>query len=140
MEGDDARPRLNGVEGTIEIASWDEETLVEIDDDRKLTRASVTQHFHGDFEGEGSVTWLMAYRADGTADVIGLQRIVGTLGEAEGSVVLRSDGAFDGKVADGRWTVVAGTATGALERISGTGRSTAPVGGSPTYELDYELS
>ncbi|MGB9378182.1 MAG: DUF3224 domain-containing protein [Mycobacteriales bacterium] len=131
---------MGRAEGTIEIASWDEETLVEIDGGRKLTRATVEQRFHGDIEGEGSVTWLMAYRSDGTADVVGLQRIVGTIGDNEGSLVLRTEGDFDGTKADGSWTVVEGTATGALAGISGTGRSVAPVGGSPTYELDYEVN
>ena len=125
--------------GTIEITGWDEDAYVEIDEDRKLTKATVTQAFHGDVEGEGAVTWLMAYRSDGTADFLGLQRIEGTLDGAEGSIVLRTEGTFDGTVAAGTWAVVEGTGTGGWSGLTGTGSSDAPTGGTPSYDLEYEL-
>src|SRR3954453_20262911 len=74
--------------GTLEITSWDEQPYVEIDDERKLTTTTVTQNLQGDVVGEGSATWLGVYRADGTAEFVGFQRIVGTIGDAEGSIVL----------------------------------------------------
>ncbi len=40
--------------GTFEVKTWDEKLYDEIDGAAKLTRASVTQSFHGDIEGEGS--------------------------------------------------------------------------------------
>ena len=95
--------------GTLEITSWDEQPYLEIDDDRKLTTTTVTQKLKGDVVGEGSATWLAAYRADGTADFLGFQRIVGTIGDAEGSIVLRMSGGYDGSVARSDWEVVVGT-------------------------------
>ena len=65
-------------EGTIEMQSWDEQPLVTIDDDRKITTTTVAQRFSGDIEGEGSATWLSVYFADGTAEYTGFQRIEGT--------------------------------------------------------------
>ena len=50
--------------GSFQLSSWNEETY---DDDQanKMTLATVEQKSSGDIEGDGSVRWLMAYRADG---------------------------------------------------------------------------
>ena len=125
--------------GTLEITSWDEKPYLEIDDERKLTTTTVTQNLQGDVVGDGSATWLAAYRADGTADFLGFQRIVGTIGDAEGSIVLRMSGGYDGSVARSHWEVVVGTGTGALEAMTGSGVFEAPSDGTPSYTFDYEL-
>ena len=125
--------------GTLEITSWDEKPYLEIDDERKLTTTTVTQTLKGDVVGEGSATWLAAYRADGTADFLGFQRIVGTIGDAEGSIVLRMSGGYDGSVARSDWEVVVGTGTGVLEAMTGSGVFEAPSDGTPSYTFDYEL-
>lgn len=127
-------------EGKFDIASWDEEPYVQVDEARKLTRATVTQRFSGDISGEGSVEWLMFYRADGTADWVGLQRIVGKLGNRSGSFVLQTAGSFDGSKAFGDWSVVPGSGTDEVEGLQGSGRMEAPMGSSASYELDYELN
>jgi hypothetical protein len=125
--------------GTMEIASWDEEPYVELDDGRKLTSTTVTQKVAGDLAGDGSATWLTAYRADGTADYVGYQRIVGKLGDAEGSIVLRISGGYDGHLARSNWEVVDGTGTGAFEQLRGSGVMEATSSGTPSYTLEYEL-
>ena len=81
----------------------------------------------------------MAYRADGTADYVGLQHLVGTLGGRSGSFVLSSPGTFDGQAATGTWTVLEGSGTEELAGLTGTGTFTAPSGGEPTVTLDYDL-
>lgn len=126
-------------EGTFEIAGWDEDTYTELDDDRKLSQAEVTQNFSGDIEGSGSVRWQMCYRPDGTADWVGMQHVDGRIGDRSGSFVLRTAGTFDGAKAAGEWTVVTGSGTGALETLSGSGRMDAPLGTAATYVLDYEF-
>ena len=117
--------------GSFEVASWDEETYEEVGDG-KLTRASVTQTFTGDVDGEGAVQWLMSYREDGTAHFVGLQRIRGTIGG-------RTIGDFDGKVASGTWSVVPGGGSADLQQLRGTGSFEAPMGPKASFELDYEL-
>ena len=126
-------------EGTLEITSWDEQPFHEIDADRKLTTTKVTQTLHGDIEGEGAADWLAVYRSDGTADYLGFQRIEGRVGDAEGSVVLRMTGGYDGTVARSEWEVVDGSGTGALAGMSGAGISEATSDGTPVYRLDYDL-
>jgi Protein of unknown function (DUF3224) len=126
--------------GKFKIESWDEETYAESEDGGKLTRASVAQAFSGDVEGEGAVEWLMCYRADDTADFVGLQRIAGRLGERSGSFVLRTTGTFDGTEAKGDWSVVRGSGTGELAGVRGEGEFSAPVGGEPSIRLEYEVA
>jgi hypothetical protein len=125
---------------TFKIQGWDESPYTEIDSSRKLTRASVKQAFSGDIEGEGAVEWLMCYRPDDTADFVGLQRIVGRLGDRSGSfVMLQSDGTFDGKEARGKLTVVPGSGTEELSDLRGEGTFSAPREGEPSVTLAYEL-
>jgi hypothetical protein len=126
-------------EGSFQVTSWNEDPYAEIDDSRKLTRATVAQTFTGDIEGEGSVEWLMCYRPDGTADWMGFQRISGRVGDRSGSFVLRTNGTFDGSAASGDWAVVAGSGTGDLEGLRGQGRMHSPMGSTASFVLDYEL-
>ena len=124
--------------GSFSVASWNEDTYDEPDGGGKLTRATVGLTFSGAVEGDASVQWLMAYRADGTAHFVGLARLRGTVDGRSGTFVLENTGEFDGMVARGSWSIVAGSGTGALEGLSGTGGFEA--GQEATYTLDYELA
>jgi hypothetical protein len=125
--------------GQFKVESWDEQTYAEIDGGRKLTRASVTQAFSGDIEGDGAVEWLMCYREDETADFVGLQRVTGQVGGRSGTFVLRTDGIFDGREAKGEWFVVPGSGTEELRGLRGKGGFTAPLGPEATITLDYDF-
>lgn len=125
--------------GSFKVQSWDEEAYGERAGGGKLTRASVTQAFEGDIEGSGAVEWLMCYRPDETADFVGLQSVEGRIGDRSGSVVLRTSGTFDGKEARGALSVVAGSATGELSGLRGSGEFSAPLGGEASLTLDYEF-
>ena len=123
----------------FEVQSWEENAYVELEGDAKLTRASVGQAFTGDLDGEGSVEWLMCYREDKTADFVGLQRFVGSLGSRSGSFVMKTQGGFDGSKAKGRLDVIAGSGTEELSGITGTGEFVAPMGSTASVELDYDV-
>ncbi len=47
--------------GSFEVKSWDEKPYSEIEGQPKHTRADVVYTYHGDFEGEGSIAYLMCY-------------------------------------------------------------------------------
>jgi hypothetical protein len=126
-------------EGTFKVESWAEDGYAATGEGGKLTRASVTQAFTGDLEGEGAVEWLMAYRADETAHFVGLQHVNGRLAGRSGEFVLETSGAFDGKVAAGEWTVVPGSGTGELRGLRGTGGFSAPLGSEASITLDYDF-
>src|SRR5712692_10292538 len=108
--------------GTFEVTAWEEKPYLEMGDGRKLTRASVTQRFSGDIEGEGSVEWLMFYREDGTASFVGMQHVVGNIGSRSGSFVLETSGSYDGKTARASWSVVPGSGTNGMSGGGGVGR------------------
>ncbi|HEU5000356.1 MAG TPA: DUF3224 domain-containing protein, partial [Lapillicoccus sp.] len=111
---------MTSATATFQISGWDEDVYAELGPGAKLSRAEVAQTFSGDIEGEGSVTWLMAYTSEKSAEYVGLQRVTGSLGGAEGSFLLTTQGAYDGAVAEGTWTVVAGSGTDGLAGLTGT--------------------
>ena len=125
--------------GTFHVKKWDEKPYTEIGGKAKLTRATVTQSFQGVIEGEGEVEYLMAYREDGTASFVGLQRVVGKVGGRSGSFVLQLAGTFDGGVAKAGWFVVKGCGTGDLRSLHGGGGFEAPHGPEGTVTLDYDF-
>jgi hypothetical protein len=125
--------------GSFGLASWDEKTYEDLGGGAKLTHAAVTQTFEGDIEGDGAVQWLMAYRADGTAHFVGLQRVTGSIGGRRGTFVLETAGDFDGKMAVWQASVVSGSASGELDGLVGRGSFGARRGPKATFELDYSF-
>jgi hypothetical protein len=125
--------------GSFEITTWDERTCQELGAGAKLTRASVTQCFHGDIEGEGMVEFLLMYPDSTCAYFAGMQRVKGTLNGRSGSFVLQTNGTYvDGK-ASADWFVVPGSATGELRGLHGNG-GFAPVSGTKVpVTLDYNF-
>ena len=125
--------------GTFELASWAEETFEETKGGGKLTRASVTQKFTGDVNGEGAVEWLMCYASDGTARFVGFQSVHGDIAGRKGSFVLETRGNFNGKAATWEAEVVAGSGTRELSGLVGNGTFGAPHGPTASFDLDYKL-
>lgn len=123
---------------TFQITAWQEDTYEDLEGTAKLTKATAAQTFSGDIQGDGSVTWLMAYSADDDATYVGLQRINGRVGDREGTVVLTTSGRFDGSMAKGSWTVVEGF--GGLAGLRGSGDFIAPLAGDPSVTLDYDVA
>ena len=121
------------------ITNWDEKPYSEGPELPKLTRASVTRTFTGDIEGEGHVEYLMMYRSDGSATFVGLERIDGRIGDKTGSFVLQRSGAFEGGLAKETYSVVPGSATGALRGLAGDGSSSVGHGMEHPFVLTYDL-
>ena len=126
--------------GYVRVTAWDEKPYLEMADGRKLTRASVTQRFSGDIEGEGSVEWLMFYREDKTASFVGMQHVVGKIGGRSGSFVLETSGSYDGKTARASWSIVPGSGTNGLKGLRGSGTYVAGHGTTAEITLEYELA
>ena len=125
--------------GEFNVTNWDEQPYEELDNG-KLTRAEITAELTGDVAGTGKVTWLMCYRADGTADYLGYLSVDVTVGGRRGGFVVSTTGSFDGKVASGPWAIVDGSGRGDLSGITGSGSFDSPHGGTATYRLSYELA
>lgn len=113
---------------TFEVASWDEQPFSEVDGGPRLTRATVTKSFHGDIEGEGTLEYLMVHRDDGSASFVGLERVIGRLGDRSGSFVLQHTGTFEGGTAKARASWCRGPEP-AICTACGAKRASPPRGG-----------
>ena len=120
------------------IKKWDEVPIAEGTQPR-MTRASVTKTFTGDIEGESHVEYVMVYRADGSATFVGMERISGSIGGKNGTFVLQRVGTFENGQAKESYSVVAGSGSGELEGLTGSGQSDVGHGMEHPFELNYEL-
>lgn len=140
VEGPKEITMTTHAKSTFKVASWDEQPWDTADGQPKMTRAEVKKTFEGDLEGTSSLQYLMLYRAEGSADFVGLERIHGRLAGREGTFVLRHEGVFDDGAASGTWSVVEGSGTGALEGITGRSEFSLPKGEEAfPFVLDYDL-
>ena len=121
------------------IKNWDEKPYSEGEGLPKLTRASVTKTYTGEIEAQAQVEYLMMYRSDGSASFVGLERVVGRIGERTGTFVLQRIGTFEGGLAKESYTVIAGSATGKLQGLVGDGNSAVGHGMEHPFSLMYEL-
>lgn len=134
----------------LKIESWDEQPSRELEDGRKFTRAEVS--LGGDEpSGDGSsgdssirsATYegLMYYAADGTSSYVTMMQVTGTLDGRSGSFVLTGSGTYDGTTAAGESSIVPGSGTGGLTRISGSASSSSTHADYPYMPLtiSYDL-
>jgi Protein of unknown function (DUF3224) len=124
----------------LEIKKWDEQPYREFTDGRKFTRAEVALEGTGDGLDTARFEALMYYHADGTSTFVSLMHIDGALDGRSGSVVLRTEGAFDGTTATSRSEVI--DATGDLAGLTGTAESASTHDDYPLMPLTlrYELA
>jgi uncharacterized protein DUF3224 len=125
--------------GNFTVKSWDENTYQELDGNGKLTKASVAFAVEGDLTAVATWDAVMCYRPDGSAVFTGYQQMTGQLGGREGSFVLLADGEFVNGEARSQWQVVAGTGTGELAGLTGSGSAVASATPPGTYSFDYDL-
>ncbi len=125
--------------GNMELKSWEEQPYSEIDGGPKLTRADVTTAFQGEIEGEGTKAYLMVYHDDASASFVGLERVVGRVGDRAGSFVVEHSGTFEGGTARATVSVVPGSGTGDLRGLRGQGDFVWPHGQPGTFTLDYDV-
>ncbi|MFC7344367.1 DUF3224 domain-containing protein [Saccharopolyspora griseoalba] len=127
------------------VTAWSEHLVADIDGEgvtagsayypnRGLTRAEVTYSYAGDVEGTGSLTYLIAYKAD-AAPVLGLERFEGSIGGHEGTCVFRRTGEQDQGSVTEHLEVVPGMGTGGLADLRGEARVLVAGHGDDGYEL-----
>ncbi len=107
------------------------------DGEVKLVRIHVEENFSGDLTGAGTVEFLQALRADGSANFVGYERFHGTLGAKQGTFLLQDHGTLVGDHVSGKWVVVPGSGTGALAGLHGEGAFDAKLGQASEVTLTY---
>ena len=122
------------------IKNWDEKPYSEGQGQPKLTRATVTKSYTGDIAADATVEYLMMYRSDGTATFVGLERVVGKIGDKNGSFVLQRTGVFEDGQAKESYSVIPGSATGELQGLRGDGTTSVGHGMEHPFTLTYEIT
>ena len=127
-------------QATFTSKAWDEKTYAEIAGGRKLTTVQAVFAYAGDIEGEGKVDYLMAYSPDGTGNFVGLELIVGRIGDRSGSFVAQHTGTFDPKSVSTRWEFVPGLGAEALEGLVGSGNLKLEGHGPYPFSFEYDFN
>jgi hypothetical protein len=127
--------------GTATFASqtWDEKPYAEIEGGRKLTRVQATFAYTGEIEAQGTVEYLMAYGPDGIGSFVGLEHLVGQIGNRTGSFVARHTGTFDPRSVTTHWEFVPGLGTEALEGLVGSGDLRLEGHGPYPFSFEYDF-
>ncbi|MGP2442949.1 DUF3224 domain-containing protein [Streptomyces sp. JW3] len=128
--------------GHFTAADWKEHPVTPADESPRVARASVTNTFTGGIEAAGTVCeYVIAYVPDGTGTFTGMELLTGRLDGREGAFAVEERGRFD---ADGTvhcaFEVIAGSGTGELAGLRGTGEFTARHGEAEVaYAFTYEV-
>jgi hypothetical protein len=123
--------------GKIEVKTYNPVTYDDSKDGPKLNEIQVTETFTGDVEGEGTVRFLQAQRADGSASYCGIERVVGALDGRKGSFLLQDEGTLEGSRVKGTWFVIPGSGTGDLRGLRGDGGFEAELGQHASWTLKF---
>lgn len=125
------------LEASFEITGWEETDLVD-EDGVRTYRTDVSKSFSGDIEGTSEAWLVMTTTPSGPAAYVGLEVMDVSIGERDGTFVLKHDAVAtdEGQTAD--WTVVPGSGTGDLADISGTAEIERHDDGSHTLTLILE--
>ena len=135
------RPATTHADAVFEIKSWDEKPYEQLAGGGKLTRAVVSKQWRGDIRGDSTWESTMCYRADGSAVFMGFERIVGGVGDKEGSFVFEARGTYESGAARCECRVVPGSGTGGLAGLAGEGRYVATHTDYPNikFSMDYRF-
>lgn len=124
--------------GRIEVKTYDPINYYEPKNGGpKLVELHITEVFTGDVNGEGTVRFLQAQRADGSASYCGIELVVGTLEAKKGSFLLQDEGSLVGKDVKGTWFVIPDSGTGDLRGLRGEGGFQAELGQHAFWTLSY---
>jgi Protein of unknown function (DUF3224) len=127
---------MTTIEATFEVTGWDEHQFDRHAGAAKLTHANVKKSYAGGLKGTSVTQWVMAYAADGAASFVGIERIEASIGDREGTIVLRHVGTFTAGAAKADLVIVTGSCTGDLAGLSGTGHLTADPAGRITLDIN----
>ncbi len=102
-----------------------------------LAKIHLEESFHGDIEGEGVVECMQATNVDGSASLVGMERVAGEIGGRQGTFVLQVSATVVGKEMSAEWFVLPGSGTDQLAGLHGKGGFHASQGQNGQVTLDY---
>ena len=135
--------------GQFKPLRWEENTIEAFSSQQKITSARAEFSFLGEFEGKGTVEYLMFYqyfdeanKASAEASFVGLMRFQGRVDGRAGTCVWHEAGTYEKGLAQSDIKIIEGSGTGELEGILGRGTikstsSTAEIDLDYTLDLDF---
>ena len=125
--------------GHTAVRSYEPTPFDEMADGPSLVEIRVKELFTGDIEGEGTARAIQATRPDGSASLVGIERVRGAVAGRKGSFLLQTSATLFGKELKADWFVVPGSGTGDLKGLRGVGGFKAELGKSGSVWLDYSI-
>lgn len=130
--------------GTFSTISWEEAPAPEGHVGPRVAHAHVADRWEGAISGESVADHVMFYVGSGEGwgpgTFYGYELITGEVDGRKGSFVLLHEGSFDGTTVRAVLTVVAGSGTGDLTGLSGSGSFSSTHGEEATpYAFAYEM-
>ncbi|WP_020662410.1 DUF3224 domain-containing protein [Amycolatopsis benzoatilytica] len=129
---------------TFSTKKWDEHVASGKEGGPRVAYVHAEMEYSGAIEGAASADYLLYYPGEGydggTHTSPGYDRFDATVDGRRGTFVVRHEWAFDAQGIGSKFEVVAGSGTGELAGLSGTG-TTHGVLGEPavSYTFDYTL-
>jgi hypothetical protein len=108
-------------------------------DGTDYVRSRIEKTFHGDLEATSTVEMLSVRGSGGGAGYVALEHVAGTLAGRTGTFAILHAGTMTEDSMWARWPIVAGSATGELEGLTGEARIEIAPDGAHTLHFDYEL-
>lgn len=122
------------MDNTFSMQGWDEKIVSGEEGSPRVAHAHATMKYSGVIEGTSTVDFLLFYPGEGYdgggTTSPGYERIEGSVDGRKGSFVIRHEVGFDANGLQGTWTVVAGSGSGELTGLTGTGT----IAGTPGQE------
>lgn len=123
---------------TFRSTSWEEERPAESTGPR-VAHAHLTYAYEGVIEGSSGADLVLYYAAnDAPGSYHGYEQVTGIVGGREGTFVCAHTGSFDDTTVRGTFSVVAGSGTGGLEGLRGSGGFTWTHGGGESTPYTFE--
>ncbi len=102
-----------------------------------LAKIHLEERFNGDIEGDGVVECVQAANVDGSASLVGIERVTGAMAGRRGAFLLQVTATVTHKKMSAEWFVIPGSGTGQLAGLRGKGGFHATQGESGQVTLDY---
>ena len=125
------------MKNTFEIKAWDEKNYLEISDQLKYSKASVSKTYDGLLKGNGQLEYIMSYFVADQASFVGIEHFDGVIDGRQGTLSFEHKGTFINGVVNSEFTVIDGSGTQELEGLNAKGRFSS--GHSMTVDFEFDL-
>ena len=130
---------MTTAKGIVAHNNWNEKPYFE-ERPLKGAIAHIDAVFEGDMVGQARTVYVLSYgEGDKTAHYAGHLLFRGTLGGKTGTFVLFETGGFGNDLVTANWQILAGSGTGELAGITGSGSYAASHDKTVHYQLDYDF-